>query len=322
MNKSVIILPYFGALPPYFGTYLKSLEGKNMDVLWISDLEVPHHPDNFKIVRMSFGDIKQRAAKVLGTRVVMNGGRRLCDFRPMYAAIFEEFIREYDYWGWGDCDLVYGKAFNDFLSSTVEAGKYDAVSMHRAFMSGPTCFCRNTPLLRDLYQKAANWREVCAFEGQGGVLIFDECGGEFHVGLSAGTMTLEECSRKRDSFSAILWREPGLKLFREDVICEESLADGKVVKMEDGVLTLDGKEISVYHFNLAKIPHYFRYVNIPYEKVERYRIDRTGFYVSKFALATRCIRGRWRISVAALKSLRKYGLRHVLERLGMLGGRQ
>ena len=285
-----------------------------MDVLWISDLEVPCHPENFKIVKMSFADVGRRAESALGAKVVMNGGRRLCDFRPMYAKIFEDLIGDYDYWGWGDCDLVYGRSFNQFLERTVGTGQYDAVSMHSAYMSGPTCFCRNTPLLRDIYRKAANWRDVCAFEGTGGILIFDECGGEFHAQLSAGDMTMDDCEKERDSFSAVLWREPGLNLYRADEICEESLADGKVVKMEDGVLTLDGKEISVYHFNLAKIPHYFRYAHIQYHKVGKYRIVRTGFYVSDLAWATRCIRGPWRMSIAALKSFRKHGLGHVARR--------
>ena len=53
-NKAVLIMPYFGRLPAYFGPYLASLKNKRFDVIWISDLSVAEHPDNFKIVRMTF----------------------------------------------------------------------------------------------------------------------------------------------------------------------------------------------------------------------------------------------------------------------------
>lgn len=313
----VLIMPYFGRLPSYFGTYLKSLEGKNMDVLWISDLDVPKHPNNFKIVKMSLDEVKERFEKVLGTKVVINGGRRLCDFRPMYAKAFEEFISGYDYWGWGDCDLVYGNAFNDYLARTVATGKYDAVSMHRDYMSGPTCFYRNTPKMRELYHKAANWQEVCSFEGPGGVFIFDECGGQFHAKLSAGKMTLAECAEECDSFSAVIWRTEGLDIYREDEIDEETLADGEVVTMKNGNLFIDGREIAVFHFVLAKVPRWFRFKNIPYEKVGNYWIDSTGFYHLKFAWYTRWLGRLIRKFSAAVEAVKAHGTKHIIKRIGL-----
>lgn len=66
-NHIVLIIPYFGRLPTYFGTYLASLKGKRFDVLWVSDLPVAEHPDNFKIVKMTFNELKTRIAERLGT---------------------------------------------------------------------------------------------------------------------------------------------------------------------------------------------------------------------------------------------------------------
>lgn len=318
LNRAVLLMPYFGKLPPYFGTYLNSLAGKRFDVMWISDLDVDLHPDNFKIVRMTFDEFRARAESQLATRVSISDGRRLCDFRPMYATIFADLIAAYDYWGWGDCDLVYGRKFNDFLARTVETGNYDAISMHRDFMSGPTCFYRNTKQMRELYLKTNNWREVCAFEGSGQAIRgFDECGGHFHAALMRGAMTMEQCAGIRDNMSAVVWREPGLNVYREDEIDEQSLADGEVVEMRGDTLTVDGREISLFHFVLAKAPRWFRIGNVSYADVRDYRIDTTGFYHGVLAWRTRHVRRPCRKLIAAYESLRNHGLRHIRRRIGV-----
>ena len=316
MNKAIVILPYYGKLPPYFGFFLKSLAGKNFDVLLVSDLEVGDHPDNFQVLPMAFGDLLTLMKRKLEVPVSVAAPLRLSDFKPMYGKIFEDYISQYEYWGWGDCDLVYGEKFNDFLNRVLSRSEYDIISMHKAYLSGPFCLFRNTSRLRELFHDAENWKEMCAHEGVRRFL-FDECGGEYHDQLCSGEMSMEDCSKISDSFSAVVWRTHGLNVYREDEITESSLANGEVVEMNDGRLTIDGREIAVFHYILAKIPRYFRYVNVSYQKVERFRINRTGFYASDLAWATRCIRGPWRMSVAALNSLRHYGLRHGIKRLGI-----
>lgn len=314
MNKGVIIMPYYGTLPPYLGFYLKSLEGKKIDVLWVTDLELGQHPDNLKVVTMPFNELRILMERKLEAPVVVTKPLRLSDFKPMYGKIFEDYIEQYEYWGWGDCDLVYGKKFNEFLDRVLVHSTYDIISMHKTFLSGPFCLCRNVIQLRELFKSTRNWKEMCAHDGTSRFL-FDECGGEFHFQLMSGAMTLEECSKICDSFSALVWRTPNLKTYLEDEITEESLSRGEVVEMNDGKLTIEEREISVFHYILAKVPRYFRYVNVPYEKVGRYRITKTGFYVSEFAWRTHWMRSPWRVLVAALGSLRRYGVRHVLKRL-------
>ena len=317
MNKAVIIIPYYGKLPSYFGFYLKSLENKNIDVLWISDLSIGEHPSNFKILQMPFEELHQLFEEKLSTKVVINGFRRFCDMKPMYGKVFIDYIKDYEYWGHGDCDLVYGDKFNDFIKRTIDVGCYDVISMRKDYLSGPTCFYRNNDLCCNLFTCAENWREICAFDGPGGVLIFDECGGEFHNQLVSGEMTLEECARHRDNMSSVVWRTPNLKVYHADDIIESPLACGEIIEMDVGRLTMDDKEIAVFHYVLAKIPRYFRYVNVPYAEVKSYRIDRTGFYVGDFAWTTRGVRRVWRVLHAGWESFRQHGLRHVFNRIGL-----
>ena len=301
-NRIAIVMPYFGRLPDCLGTYLASLRGKHFDVLWISDLPVAEHPDNFKVVPMTFDACKARIAERLGVPVCINSGHRLCDFKPMYGHVFEGLLSGYDYWGFGDVDLVYGEAFNDFLDKAVLPGGYDLVNLQREYISGPTCLIRNDARMRTLFRKARNWKEICAHGGP--TCFFDECGGLFHVQLKAGTMTMEDCSRVRDSFSAVVWREPGLRVFRENVIDECALVNGEVVRMRGAELTRDGAPQCLYHFIRAKRKRFFRTPPVPFRRVRDYRIDATGCYYGEWAWRTRAVRRLFRRAHASAMNVR------------------
>ena len=321
-NRIAIVIPYFGRLSAYLGTYLASLKGKHFDVLWISDLPVAEHPDNFKVISMTFNACKTRIAERLGVPVCINSGYRLCDFRPMYGHIFEDLLSDYDYWGFGDIDLVYGEAFNDFLDKTVLSGGggggYDIVSLQREYLSGPTCLIRNNARMRTLYQKARNWKEVCASTAHRS-LSFDECGGVFHPKLmKAGTVTMEDCSRIRDSFSAVVWREPNLRFFHENVIDECSLGNGEVVQMRGTELTRDGVPQVVFHCVVSKARRFFYVPAVPFGRVRDYRIVATGFYHGEWAWRTRIVRQIYSYVFAIVESARANGLRHLIGRLRKL----
>lgn len=313
-NRIAIVMPYFGRMPAYIGTYLASLVGKHFDVLWISDLPVAEHPDNFKVVPMTFDACKARISERLGVPIRINGEHRLCDFKPMYGHIFEDLLAGYDYWGFGDCDLVYGEAFNDFLNKTVLSKEYDVVSLQREFLSGPTCLIRNDARMRTLYQKARNWKEVCV---DGGLCscYFDECGGFFHPQLKAGSMTMEDCSRIKDSFSAVVYREPGLRVFHENVIDECWFNNGEVVRMRGTELTRDGVPQVAHHWVLPKRRRYFCVPAVPFGCVRDYRIEVTGFYHGEWAWRTRVVRRVARYTLAVVEAIRANGPLYIFGRV-------
>lgn len=313
-NRVAIVMPYFGHAPAYLGAYLASLKGKHLDVLWISDITVPQHPDNFRTFHMTFDMCKERIANRLGTPVCINGAYRLCDFKPMYGHVFEDLLSDYDYWGFGDCDLIYGELFNDFLDQTVLTGEHDAISLAKDYLAGPMSFFRNDERMRLLYRKARNWKEVCAETGKK-ILHFDECGSTgFFIPLSQGKMTMEECSQIRDSFAAVVWREPNLKFWHQTVLHERTLwgSDGVIVKGSQ--VSRDGEPLAVYHFITAKGTLWFRVPNVPYERVGDFRITATGFYFGDWMWRTRHIRYVFRYSYGIVKYFRKHGIRRLVKR--------
>lgn len=309
-SKMALVLPYYGLLPAYFNFYLRSLAGKNLDVLFFSNLEVEKSPENFKLIKMSFGDIKRLASEKLGVSVCLDSPRRLCDFRPMYGKIFEDYLKGYDYWAFGDCDLVYGDAFNDVLQEALEGG-CDVFSLHRCYCSGPFCLLKNDERVNALYLKADNLAEVCSLKGPQGV-AFDELHGDWHAQLNAGMMTIEECRARGDSFTAIVRRAPEIKSEFREIIVEDGLLGGETVELfPDGRLTRAGVEIPIFHLVWLKYRRYFTCPPIDYGRFSGALIDNAGFYVTPFQRRFRRALNLVRKAGAAARSLRDNGLKRL-----------
>lgn len=284
MNQVALVLPYYGKLPWYFSYYLRSLEGIAMDVLFVSDLEVEAHPDNFKPVRMSFDELNALVcAKVTGA-VPLKNTRKLCDYKPMYGHIFEEHLKGYEYWAFGDCDLVYGKAINGFLRDVVPS--YDVLSLRKHWLSGSLTIIRNLPRFNSLYAKAATLRDVFNFDE---CVCFDELGGYWFRELEDGRMTMADCEKQKDYFTATVWREPDLRLFHEDLMEEDDLAH-RTLNVCGGRLGLGEREVLAFHYiNVKRNPAFRENVKVGYGEIGDYIITKAGMFVSPLG------RAFWRI---------------------------
>jgi hypothetical protein len=108
-RKALLILPYFGSYGPWFPLYLHSLETQHtLDLLLLSDAEPPELPPNARRVEMTLDQVRELATARLDTPVRLHRLRNICDLKPAYGMVFEEFTRGYDYWAFGDEDVLYG----------------------------------------------------------------------------------------------------------------------------------------------------------------------------------------------------------------------
>lgn len=137
--KKILILPFFGLFNNYFPIWLESAKNnKNIDFLIITDVNWTFEtPQNVTIVNRTFEDIKSDFERKLGFSINLIHPYKLCDYKPYYGFLFEEFLEKYDFWGYCDCDLIFGNIEN-FLPESIFA-KYDKI-MRRGHLS----FVRNT----------------------------------------------------------------------------------------------------------------------------------------------------------------------------------
>lgn len=110
MKTIVYIVPYFGKLPSGFEYWLRSCE-VNTTINWllVTDINFDFKlPNNFKLIKMSFEELKNKIQDMYDFKIAIDRPWKLCDFRPAYGEIFEEYISEFDFWGHCDVDLIFG----------------------------------------------------------------------------------------------------------------------------------------------------------------------------------------------------------------------
>lgn len=125
--RTVLILPYFGNFPNYFNLYLKTLSyNKSFNWLIITDCrEEFEFPENVTIFYKSFAEIEQLFQNKFDFKISLESPFKLCDFRPAFGYVFEEYLRDFDYWGHCDPDILWGdlSKFIDYK----KLAKYDKI---------------------------------------------------------------------------------------------------------------------------------------------------------------------------------------------------
>lgn len=137
--KKCLLVPYFGQFNSYFPLWAKTC-GNNPDIDWLlfTDQDIFFTlPDNIHYYKMSFEEIRKMFSLKLKEDIWLKHPYKLCDFKPYYGYLFEEYIRDYDFWGYCDCDVVFGR-INHFLKEDLFE-KYDKI-LRRGHLS----FVRNT----------------------------------------------------------------------------------------------------------------------------------------------------------------------------------
>lgn len=108
-NKIIIIACYFGKLPNYFEFWQNScLKNKSIDFIFFTDQEIKITEQNFKVINIEFKQLIELIKNKIGYVPSKMTPYKLCDFKPAYGKIFEEYTIKYDFWGYCDIDLIFG----------------------------------------------------------------------------------------------------------------------------------------------------------------------------------------------------------------------
>ena len=154
----VIIIPYFGKWPFWMELFLASCS-TNPTVQWLlfGDCGKPEKiPSNVTYQYISFNEYTKKVSDALGVNFSPENSYKLCDIKPMLGFIHEEDIKGFDFWAFGDLDLVYGDLREVYTERLLS--KYDLISNHETRVSGHLCLIRNTKLMREIFKKVPDWK--------------------------------------------------------------------------------------------------------------------------------------------------------------------
>lgn len=135
-NEIVLIIPYFGSWPDWFGLYLLSCSNqRNIDFVFYTDCKVPSEIyANTIFVNIPFVEYCKRVSQILNIDFRPADPYKLCDLKPFLGVVHKELVSKYKFWGFGDVDVVYGNL--QMIVNTANLSKYDLITTHTNRVAG------------------------------------------------------------------------------------------------------------------------------------------------------------------------------------------
>lgn len=157
----LMLMPYLGQWPVWFDFYLESCKwNPTVDWLFFTDCGEPsNHCPNVRYVQMSKADLEQRIATRLAVAVSLNDSYKLCDLKPTYGVLFAEYLTGYDYWGYGDVDVIYGNIRHFYTPKVLT---YDLISTYSGLLAAHFALFRNRADMRHAFRFCRGWRQILA----------------------------------------------------------------------------------------------------------------------------------------------------------------
>ncbi|WP_347711080.1 DUF6625 family protein [Salinibacter sp.] len=274
MTSICLVSCYFGSWPRYINLFLESCRyNPTVDFLLFSDCgPLPESPPNVRVVEMELDDIRQRARENVGIKEpAIHRPFKLCDFRPAFGVIFEDYLSDYEFWGHTDVDLVYGK-IRDIVNEDI-LNRKEIISGKKYYLTGWFWLFENNDKINNLFRRSADYEAVMSSERN---FIFDECAGAWDQLI--GGASILDLNTEIESMTEVIRREEQAGRLRTHFAnLGREIMNGDPYTWEEGALYEGENERLLFHFVLLKNRYYFTFPD--WETVpSRFHILPTGFY--------------------------------------------
>ncbi len=237
MKKGVFIIPYIGKFNNYFQLFLNSCkENEDWDWMIFTDDKTKYmYPENVIVHYTDFDSIKKLIQSKFDFKISLDKPHKICDFRPAYGYIFEKYLKEYEFWGHCDCDVIFGN-INNFVTEDM-LKKYEKI-----FCLGHCTLYKNTKECNMYFKDTLNGIQpyINAFS-QPRAFTFDEDFLENNINW--------------------IWRENNHTLFEKDFSANISRrgTDLGIVKYDDKSHTFvrEMEQKGVFIWNHGNIEQYY-----------------------------------------------------------------
>ncbi len=271
--RIAIVIPYFGKWTSYFNIYLKGCEGNPwLDVLFFTDCPIPaKHPANVHFFTSTLKETSDLITQKTGANVDLKFAYKLCDLKPFYGKVYEDFLKRYAYWGYSDIDLFYGN-LEPFIFPRIKAG-FDILSSRVATVCGSFTILKNSPAVCNLYQQIPNFSAL---------LQSDKCEALDETCWSDLSWKGEsKLKLPKASFTYIAANadENGSVKVSFTNICREHVGGDEKLVYENHHVKVKDEEYAYFHYIHNKTKAEFKFPdwqNVP----DKFYVTSTGFYTS------------------------------------------
>lgn len=197
----ILVNIWLGPWPFWMSAFLRTCS-YNSNINWLiycNSYPPKQAPSNVKFKLCTEDDLSRLASTKLGYECSIDAvhAYKLCDYRPAYGHIFEDDLKEFDFWGHCDLDVIWGN-IRTFLTPEVLYSS-DIVSSRTRRLSGHFTIYRNIPQINTLYKLIPSFADLLSAKDQS--MFIDE----------------ELFSNVIDQFTSFKWYPLIAKLFRPNL---------------------------------------------------------------------------------------------------------
>lgn len=158
--KIAMIIPYFGEWPEWIDLFLYSCsKNPQVDFWFFTDCRLPATIYRNTIFRMtSFEAYCERVSRVLDIDFHPASPYKLCDLKAFYGVVHADDLTGYDYWAFGDNDLIWGNL--DIIINPRNLKKYDLITAHSYHIAGHFTVIRKESKYTRLCLKVPDWKTL------------------------------------------------------------------------------------------------------------------------------------------------------------------
>ena len=260
-KKIALIICWYGPYPWDFPYFIHTIGfNHSVDFIIVTDNteEIPNKPDNLKIVYHTMDELKEDFSSKLGFNVNIDSPFKLCDFKPAYGFLFQDIIKNYDFWGQTDIDIIFGDVRGFMTDELLQS--YDVISCRHDYTAGYFTLYRNNDYCNRLFTKSDAYQTVFSTPKS---YWFDECGmftGK--IDLNHSSTVAKTISKKANilnfpnAFQSMTYvvvkaaKDEGLKVHFDFIVLDGAVGN---ISWKDGKLYYKDKfEAMFYHLILFK----------------------------------------------------------------------
>jgi hypothetical protein len=125
---------------------------------------------NIKFIKFCLEDFNSLASVKLNLAINVTDPYKICDLRPAFGVIFEDFLKPYTFWGHTDIDVIFGNIRHFITNQLLE--NHDILTARKEYLTGHFTLYKNTKEINKLYALTDDHQYIFKW---GEYLGFDEC---------------------------------------------------------------------------------------------------------------------------------------------------
>lgn len=308
MKTIALVILYFGKMPLFYQTWkITALHNKTIDFYLYTDDKTIQSEGNIHVTYISWEKMKKYIQEKYSFKLALEYTYKICDLKPAFGEIFYDVIKDYDFWGYCDIDLLFGDIRHFLTDEILETSE-------RCFYNGHLSIYKNNSKMNALYRYSekggyprVNYKQC--FESPNS-FYFDEYRGMYIKCIINDIPVFDELDIRRDPLEGkrkFYWRS-GTEISQYVILWK----NGRLYAVDNQCQEYELIYAHFYRrkFVIANLPQKVNSIVISPRSVqfntsvtqEEFKAQEGKMYELKYKLSI-----LW-------KSLKKYGIKHTLER--------